>query len=257
MGAASRWTPSPVDRAWARVLGPDAAWVPIPGGVAFTHGPRAVVALADGTWHGWPAEAHGRLRARVRVSREPTAVDRAAAQVCARGIGRVEPGPGDPGGEALDLTPWVAASRELHATRSVVRAPDRVDGLPDPALAELLESLGRPDVDRDVLRFADRPVAALLVDGDGRVRASARNTNGRNRTRHAEVNLLERWEAEGHARIPAGWWVAVGVQCCRMCAALLAEVWEGRPDVRFAQNEPGRFGRATVLQALEAERSLR
>ena len=79
----------------------------------------------------------------------------------------------------------------------------------------------------------------------------------RHRLHHAELNLVQRWQAAHGPTFPAGSRVVVSLQCCRMCAAVLVDMApaEGLP-VAYLEPEPGRFGRHTALQARGWERRL-
>jgi tRNA(Arg) A34 adenosine deaminase TadA len=91
----------------------------------------------------------------------------------------------------------------------------------------------------------DRAVVAALFDSDWKLIAAARNTNVRVRTRHAEMNLLE---SLGNDR---GSSLIVSTQCCRMCAAAVAE----RLDVAvfYLQPEPALKHVKTALHGIERQ----
>lgn len=96
---------------------------------------------------------------------------------------------------------------------------------------------------------SDRKVAAILLDSDGRFIAAAKNANARNRTRHAEINLLQSLLAERALRPPRGAKLYVTLKCCKMCAGMLANTAE---DIRtnhifYGANDPGPCARATFL----------
>lgn len=255
------WQPSAEQRAWAAELGgdPELAFVVADDAVRFVRGEQPVFALVDAIGHLHPGSAHALLRGRILTTAAPDPADRAIVQVCGRKFAAgVTPAIGAvPSLARLDLGPASRASREVHRRASAVDAPPSVAGWSDDALVDLLLGLAPIDA-RSPERLRDRPVSALLVGPDGEVLEAARNTNGTNRVRHAEVNLIERWSAGG-ARIPVGASVLVGTQCCRMCAALLVRASEDPTglDVRFALPETGRFGTHTALQALGVERALR
>ena len=113
-----------------------------------------------------------------------------------------------------------------------------------------------PATSDDPLKFRDRPVVAVLRDADGAVLDAARNTNGTHRLRHAEVNLVQRWQARGHSTFPAGARVDVSLQCCRMCAALLVQMAPHGVEVRYGRPETGPMGHSTELQRLGWEAPL-
>lgn len=112
-------------------------------------------------------------------------------------------------------------------------------------------------VDRSGPRYAsDRPVAALLVDADGRLIGAAVNSNARNRTLHAELKLLQEWHAQEAKPLPAGMRVYSSLKPCRMCAGML---WHAasRPRqlrIAYAEFDHGPNARETVLNARSPDR---
>lgn len=101
-------------------------------------------------------------------------------------------------------------------------------------------------VPRDrALYECDRPVAALLVSRDGSLLAAALNTNARNRTLHAEMNLIR---AMG-GRLPAGSRLYVTLKPCRMCAGMIHDSAEDLRALRviYGDEDPGPNARHTAL----------
>jgi tRNA(Arg) A34 adenosine deaminase TadA len=96
---------------------------------------------------------------------------------------------------------------------------------------------------------SDRRVAAVLVSRDGKLLGSARNSNARNRTRHAEVNLTQAWCAAERASLPEGARVYTTLKSCKMCAGMLWQAAANPASMRvyFAEPDPGPMGRATVF----------
>jgi tRNA(Arg) A34 adenosine deaminase TadA len=98
---------------------------------------------------------------------------------------------------------------------------------------------------------ADRPIAAVLTDASGTLLGWATNTGSRNPTRHAELNLVEDWLARTRQRLPLGARVFASLKPCKMCAAVL---WDAALDplslrVTYAEDDPGRYARETILDA--------
>jgi len=250
--------PSPAALHWAHRLDPHGR------GIAFVmHPDRVFVApsvmdLVEGVWHAHPGHARRILRARIHSTRPATDVDRAIVQLCGRKL--CASVPTDPAGEptereVVDLTDGARSSRTQHVAASGID-PGTIPSDPTALachLAVLVDALAEPGP----LATRARPVVALLLDADGAVLDAARNTHGTHRLHHAEVNLVQRWHAHHGPTFPPGVRVVVSLQCCRMCAALLAHTAppEGL-DVAYVTPEPGRFGRGTALQARGWERPL-
>ena len=97
-----------------------------------------------------------------------------------------------------------------------------------------------------------RPVGAVLISADGRLLASARNTNVRNCTLHAEANLIRGWKGP----LPPGSIVCTSLKPCRMCAGL---IWDASTDrarvlVEYLEDDVGRSAQGTVLDLGSEER---
>jgi hypothetical protein len=100
------------------------------------------------------------------------------------------------------------------------------------------------------LYLRHRKVAAAMISSEGKLLGAALNTNVNDRTRHAEVNLLQNWWLRERRPIPSGTELYVTLRCCRMCAAA---IWESCEDpwslkVLWLMNDPGPLAQETVLQ---------
>jgi tRNA(Arg) A34 adenosine deaminase TadA len=95
----------------------------------------------------------------------------------------------------------------------------------------------------------DRRVGAALVSPEGRLLAASANTNGHNKTRHAELNVLAaRWKETG-ARLAPGTRLYTTLRPCALCAGLLWEL-SARPgtvSAFFLEDDPGPAARNTML----------
>ncbi|MEY4630592.1 MAG: hypothetical protein RIQ81_712 [Pseudomonadota bacterium] len=98
-----------------------------------------------------------------------------------------------------------------------------------------------------------RPVAAALVDEEGRLLAANVNTNAGMQMRHAEVNLLLALTVRGISRIPEGATLYVSLKPCRMCASLINALNGSGQAVRVValQDDPGTHGRHALLPGLQ------
>ena len=79
---------------------------------------------------------------------------------------------------------------------------------------------------RDTPSESDRNVGALLLNEKNEVLAYAWNTNGSNRTQHAELNLVRTYQNTGSAKIPANSTLIVTLKPCAMCAAQIVAMAE-------------------------------
>jgi tRNA(Arg) A34 adenosine deaminase TadA len=109
-------------------------------------------------------------------------------------------------------------------------------------------------------------VATLMVNKKGTVIAWGLNTNKVNKTLHAEVNMLQSYNryvglASG---IPAGARIYTTLQCCQMCAGMIASVAENPatlhvyygmtdPTQKVRQTELGRRHMETLLSGSKGD----
>jgi hypothetical protein len=104
----------------------------------------------------------------------------------------------------------------------------------------------------------DRAVAAALISPDGAPLAAALNSNATDRTRHAEINLLQGWWEREKKPLPPGSRILVSLQCCRMCAGMVWRMAEDPLHIRvdYLQKDSGPMAQGTILQAGSPERRL-
>lgn len=233
------WAADPEDLRLAELFGPHTAWLPLPDGtVAHVRHERAartprspVLDLIQGVTLRWPDRAHALLRQRIRTTASAP-FDADVVKVLARRVTLLPPGSGG-GSEGLDLTADATSARALARL-------EPVDGDPLEALRSLTAGVVGGAVGMD------RPVGAVLVGPDGRLLAGARNRAGEHPALHAELALLQAYDAP----IPEGCTLLVSLQCCRMCAALLVDAAPDL-DVAWLEPDPGRFARNTALASRE------
>lgn len=115
------------------------------------------------------------------------------------------------------------------------------------ALAELEAQIPRGDVLHDY----SRPIGAILTSGDGNVIGHALHSGAINKTRHAEIDLIQGL-FRGGFRPTKGerYTLYVSLKPCRMCAGTWAEVFTGFDlQVRYLREDPGTKARGTELEA--------
>lgn len=122
---------------------------------------------------------------------------------------------------------------------------------PGRVFAWLNTCLAKRDVHWPAERFLrDRRVAAAACDGEGRLLAAAFNGNARNKTRHAEITLVQaHWETTGRP-LPKGARVYVTLKPCRMCSAMLVRACASPEDLKvyYWEEDAGPMARATQLE---------
>lgn len=231
------------------------AWVPVGRGVAVAFSPRArggaprsaVIDLVQGCWGLWGRQAFRVLRGRIRTTQARRDLDHQVVKAAARKVvwDLDTPGPRVAEGPVIDVGPAAAWVR-----RRPVRSPAPPSGpwTVDEALRWMDDTAAGQGSGPRWARH--RPVQAWLVDPAGRVLEHADNRNGRHRTEHAELRLVQRWWAGHRAPLPAGCEVWVSLQPCRMCAAaLVGMAAPGRAlRVVYGRADPGRFAKNTALE---------
>ncbi len=110
---------------------------------------------------------------------------------------------------------------------------------------------------------SDRPVVALLLafsenEETYQLLGAARNQNAKNRTLHAEVNLIQNWYRSTGIPIPKNTVILTSLKPCRMCAGL---IWQSSLNpknlrVYYLENDPGPYAQNTALEPNTADRRL-
>lgn len=100
-----------------------------------------------------------------------------------------------------------------------------------------------------VLHDYDRDIAALLISSEGRVLSYGVNSNSKNKTLHAEVNLVQRMYRESGHKIPHGAILYSTHKPCKMCAGMIYHWCESPSSLRvyYSIEEKGTLSRQTVL----------
>ena len=205
----------------------------------------AATVLVQGVCGSLPRDAHFILRNAIHATRPPGAFALGIVKVAARKIRVVEP-----------RARGISIPFEMReVTAPPLPSPhggDRAVPAADSSHEEWLRFAGSlvPESQDDLPRHArDRRVGAALVAEDGRLLAASANTNGANRTLHAELNvLLATWERT-RARLAPGTRLYATLRPCKMCAGLVWDLAEqpGTVAVYYAEDDPGSAARNTVL----------
>ncbi len=214
----------------------------------------AITDLIQGIWSHYPAQARKILRNRILTTiARPDPMERGMVKVAAKrltaDLGR------DDIRQRLDpdqSRTWV----QLHPPAPPALASWAHEQNPQDWIMSML---AQPEDDSTRPRYErDRAVAAVLISREGRPLAAAVNTNALDRTRHAEVNLLQGWWEREQKPLPPGCRILVSLQCCRMCAGM---IWRMATEplqihVDYMQKDPGPMAQGTILQARSPERRL-
>lgn len=195
------------------------------------HEPRsALTALVSGIWERFPGSAHFILRSRIFINYEPTELCRGTVVVCAKRMSRVSEVPRDLALRMRDADRAIELSVKSHPGHS--------------------NEIVQPHPTRFSLPESNRSIECWLISAEGRLLACARNSSGRNRTRHAEMNLLQLWWAREHMPLPKGGRLVSTLEPCPMCAGAIWESLGQRADfrVQFVEPDPGSLVRRSILK---------
>lgn len=100
-----------------------------------------------------------------------------------------------------------------------------------------------------VLHDYNRDIAALLISSQGKVLSYGLNSNAKNKTLHAEVNLVQRLHRDARTKIPQGAVLYSTHKPCKMCAGMIFD-WAQVPaslQVYYSIEEVGNLSRNTIL----------
>lgn len=101
----------------------------------------------------------------------------------------------------------------------------------------------------EILHDYDRGIAAFMIAPNGHLLAYGVNSNSKNKTLHAEVNMVQRFFRETGQKIPTGTQIYSTHKPCKMCAGMIYD-WAEEPSslkVFYGVEETGRLSTATVL----------
>ncbi|WP_413558918.1 Bd3614 family nucleic acid deaminase [Bdellovibrio sp. HCB209] len=101
----------------------------------------------------------------------------------------------------------------------------------------------------EVLHDHDRDIAAILISAEGELLGYGVNSNSKNKTLHAEVNLIQRLFKENSQKIPAGATLYSTHKPCKMCAGMIYDWSENPTSVRvfYSVDEIGGLSKQTIL----------
>lgn len=102
----------------------------------------------------------------------------------------------------------------------------------------------------EVLHDYDRDIACLLVDSEGGILSYGLNSNSKNKTLHAEVNMVQRYYREHQRRLPLGARLYTTRKPCKMCAAMIRDWSEDPTTLRIYYVEGDKSSQKTALEGV-------
>ncbi|MBI3556237.1 MAG: Bd3614 family nucleic acid deaminase [Deltaproteobacteria bacterium] len=216
-----------------------------------------IVDLIQGIYEHDSSQALRRVRSRIYATVEATEMCRGMTMVTAKRLTAPllpDAGPLPTGLSFVQLHPRATAA--TWATPPVAFAGDdataRTDGQYMSCALQLAATVPREKQRHE----CDRPIAALLVAATGEILSWGLNTNARNKTLHAEVNMVQAYCQRTGRGLPRGARIYSTLKPCRMCAGM---IWHCAEDltslkVYYHEFDSGPHARETILNPLSQER---
>lgn len=206
------------------------------GALSFLSAPAILI---QGIYELNPEMARKILRERIYTSAPMTDALHAMVKVCAK---RIDVNVSLDGLQNRISTDAV----EVRELPPPAEAPKPLVAAPMEQARWLAQTVSR---ESKLLYERDRAIGAVLVSAAGELLAHAVNTNARNRTCHAEMNLLRQLSFGGIRAIPREAKLYVTRKPCKMCAAMILSFCEDPKSNRviYDEDDPGTNAQRTAL----------
>lgn len=232
----------------------------------------AVTRLIQGIYQTYPDQARKICRSRIYTTQPSlTPFCRGMIHVAAKRVTLLEPGAPHPdllSARLQDLTHWnsgtvTLASQELEQTLHTYlsQTPSPPKSLDN--WAQLTHRLVSELPRNSIRHQSNRPIVALLLGQTAghtelSLLAAAQNENAKNRTLHAEVNLIQNWYRNTGRAIPEGSVILTSLKPCRMCAGLIWQTAQNRRQLKviYLENDPGPNAQNTALEPHTFDRKM-
>jgi tRNA(Arg) A34 adenosine deaminase TadA len=121
---------------------------------------------------------------------------------------------------------------------------------------KLIKNLSFHTIQKKERYESNRKVACILVSENKQILSIGLNENSKNKTKHAEINLVQNYYKKYNQPIPKNSIIYTTLKPCKMCAGM---IWSCAQDVSlikvfFLHDDPGSYARNTVLNCGTAER---
>ncbi|MGZ3792682.1 MAG: Bd3614 family nucleic acid deaminase [Bdellovibrio sp.] len=116
-------------------------------------------------------------------------------------------------------------------------------------LAKFADRLAKEVPRGEILHDHDRNIAAVLLDKNSSVLSYGMNSNSKNKTLHAEVNMVQKFYKEQGRRIPKDSVIFCTHKPCKMCSGMIYDWSEDPKSLRiyYTHEEKGVLSRNTIL----------
>lgn len=142
------------------------------------------------------------------------------------------------------LTPIQLLSRENQLPLSEILS------LKQDSFLRWIQKIAALNARGDVLHDFDRDIACLLIGGAGEVLSFGLNSNSKNKTLHAEINMVQRFFRETGRKIPLKTKIYTTRKPCKMCAGMIHDWSEEPSSLEIHYMEVDKSSQSTVLDPL-------
>jgi len=247
----------------------DLAFVEQRGVVYFSYFPKAVkapssavVKLLQGVFDQHVDLSFFILRNRIYTTAKLSEMDKGMVKVVAKRISEVEvPTEGDLFLAAPFQFQQISETDSVFASTQHLNSENKMDlrfvsaiiaDAEPESLSEYLkvtQELAAQIPRGEVLHDYDRDIAAVLLNSNHEVLSYGLNSNSKNKTLHAEVNLVQRYFRENHQMIPEDAILISTHKPCKMCAGIIYDCAANPRSlkIQYGVEELGGLSRATIL----------
>lgn len=158
-------------------------------------------------------------------------------------------------GQPLNYEWIVIGNDEIFAPRTLLSSINQlplteIQNLKTLPILAWLKGIAALNPRGEVLHDYDRDIACLLVDKSGEILAYGVNSNSKNKTLHAEVNMVQRYFRENQRKLPRGVHLYTTRKPCRMCAGMLYDWSEDPASMQIHYLEDDKSSQHTVLDGV-------
>lgn len=197
------------------------------------HEPHSAVSiLIQGIFDHFPSSARSLLRQRIFYDEPLSPADQAMIKVCGK---RASPGT------------WKEDKPRTFVQKKIYEQGSLPQGMNPREWISELEQRCQQGVKKSI---SDRKVGAILLSKSGELLAYGHNSNGLNKSRHAEINMLQNWWALHHTPVPEGSQIHVSLKPCRMCSAWIHSCAQDplQIEVHYRDKDLGPWSLNTLLE---------
>ena len=209
-----------------------------------------ITALIEGIWNHAPEQARKILRNRVLTPFPRTALCDGMIKVAAKRADVLSRAAFDQFFFTLSSTlPQIEVHPSTPRLPEMSIITDEADALTFSQAIDTVLALKNNSATHRQRFQSDRSVGALLVSSAGKILGRGWNTNGENRTLHAELNLVRSYTMSTRKLLPINSTLIVSLQPCAMCAAQIHAFSENIEKLKiiYLEKDGGPHSKNSVL----------